>query len=186
MKTKSSFGLALAVGLLLAAGAAWGQTAPSNLAFEVASVKPSPPVDMEKVNADARAGRMPNWGPHVDAAQASFNHMPLKSLIAYAYKLSAQRITGPASLDAQDFDIVAKMPDGASKADVPGMLKALLEERFKLAAHLGMQEQPVLALLVDKDGPKMAVKKLGLKLEPRRAPVAQLVIDHLETTPTEN
>jgi uncharacterized protein (TIGR03435 family) len=30
------------------------------------------------------------------------------------------------------------------------------------------------------------VKKLGLKLEPRQAKVEQLVIDHVEKTPTEN
>ena len=47
------------------------------------------------------------------------------------------------------------MPDGASKDDAPGMLQALLEERFKLAAHRDTQEQPVLALVVGKDGPKL-------------------------------
>jgi uncharacterized protein (TIGR03435 family) len=31
-----------------------------------------------------------------------------------------------------------------------------------------------------------SVKKLGLKLEPRQSKVEQLVIDHVEKTPTEN
>jgi uncharacterized protein (TIGR03435 family) len=31
-----------------------------------------------------------------------------------------------------------------------------------------------------------SVKKLGLKLEPQRAPVEKLVIDHVEKTPTED
>ena len=31
-----------------------------------------------------------------------------------------------------------------------------------------------------------SVKKLGLKLEPRKAPVEQLVIDHVEKAPTAN
>jgi uncharacterized protein (TIGR03435 family) len=31
-----------------------------------------------------------------------------------------------------------------------------------------------------------SVKKLGLRLEPRKAPVEQVVIDHVEKTPTEN
>jgi uncharacterized protein (TIGR03435 family) len=110
---------------------------------------------MAKVNAEARAGRMPHWGPHIDAAQAEFNYMSLKALIAFAYKVSAFRITCPAWLDAEHFEIVAKMPDGASKNDAPKMLMALLEERFRLAAHREMQEQPVLALVVDKDGPKL-------------------------------
>jgi len=34
---------------------------------------------------------------------------------------------------SQRFDIFAKLPDGASKDDVPQMLQALLEDRFKLA-----------------------------------------------------
>jgi uncharacterized protein (TIGR03435 family) len=155
MNTRIRFGVILSVGLLLATGAALGQTAPGKLAFEVATVKPSPPVDMAKVNADARAGKMPNWGPHIDAAQAVFNYMSLKSLIAYAYKMSAHQITGPAWLDTGHFDIVAKVPDGASKDDVPKMLMVLLEERFKLAAHREMVEQPALALVVGKDGPNL-------------------------------
>jgi uncharacterized protein (TIGR03435 family) len=153
MKKCGDLGLIFAAGLLFAAGTAFGQTAPSKLAFEVATVKPSPPVDMAKVNADARAGKMPNWGPHIDAAQAVFNYMTIKSLIAYAYKVNVHQITGPAWLDAEHFDIVAKVPDGASKDDAPKMLQVLLEERFKLAAHREMVEQPVLALVVGKDGP---------------------------------
>ena len=38
---------------------------------------------------------------------------------------------------------------------LPRMLQALLEERFKLAAHRDNQEHPVLALVVGKDGPKL-------------------------------
>ena len=155
MKFRSGFGFTFVVSLLLASGATFGQTAPGKLAFEVATVKPSPPVDMAKVNAEARAGRMPHWGPHIDAAQAEFNYMSLKALIAFAYKVSAHQITGPAWLDAEHFEIVAKMPDGASKDDASRMLQALLEERFKLAAHREMVEQPVLALVVGKDGPNL-------------------------------
>ena len=32
----------------------------------------------------------------------------------------------------------------------------------------------------------VAIQKLGLKLEPRKAPIKTIVIDHLEKTPTEN
>ena len=145
----------LALLLLLLAPAAFCQTAPSNLTFEVATVKPSPPLDMAKLAAEMQAGRMPRFGPHVDAAQAEYNYMSLKDLIANAYKVKAYQITGPAWLATERFDIVAKMPDGASKDDAPKMLQALLEERFKLAAHRDTQEHPVLALVVGKDGPKL-------------------------------
>jgi len=155
MKTRSGFRPIFAVCLLLAAGATFGQTAPTNLAFEVATVKPSPPLDMAKLAAEIKAGKMPRLGPHVDASQAVYTYMSLKELIASAYAVKEYQISGPAWLATERFDIVAKMPDGASKDDAPKMLQALLEERFKLAAHRDTQEHPVLALVVGKDGPKL-------------------------------
>jgi uncharacterized protein (TIGR03435 family) len=136
-------------------GATLGQTAPSKLTFEVATVKPSPPLDMAKLAAEIQAGKMPRIGPYVNASQAEYNHMSIKELIANAYKVKGYQITGPEWLAADHFDILAKMPQGASKDDAPRMLQALLEERFKLAAHRDTQEHPVLALVVGKDGPKL-------------------------------
>ncbi len=155
MKTRSSFVPTFAVGLLLAAAASFGQTAPSNPSFDVATVKPSPPLDMAKLAAEVRAGKMPKFGPNVNASRAEYIYMSLKDLIAIAYKVKPYQITGPAWLPTERFDIEAKMPEGASKDDAPGMLVSLLEERFKLAAHRDNQEHPVLALMVGKDGPKL-------------------------------
>jgi uncharacterized protein (TIGR03435 family) len=56
---------------------------------------------------------------------------------------------------SERFDIIAKLPDGASKDDVPMMLQALLEDRFKLELHRESKEGAVLALVVGKRGPKM-------------------------------
>jgi uncharacterized protein (TIGR03435 family) len=153
MKTRIT--LTLALGFILAAGAALGQTPPSNTAFEVATVKPSPPLDRAKMAAEIQAGRMPRFGPHIDASQAAFIYMSLRDLIATAYDVKAYQITGPPWLATERFDIVAKMPDGASKDDAPKFLQALLVERFKLAVHRDTQEHPVLALVVGKDGPKL-------------------------------
>ena len=155
MKTRNGFGLIFFFGLILAGGAILAQTAPGNLAFEVATVKPSPPLDRAKVAAEIQAGRMPRFGPHVTLSQAEYNFMLLRDLIAIAYNVKAYRITGPAFLATDRFDIVAKMPDGASKDDAPKFLQALLVERFKLAVHRDTQERPVLALVVGKDGPKL-------------------------------
>ncbi len=155
MKTRINIGLIFAVGLLLTAGAVFGQTASSNPAFEVAAVKPSPPLDMTKLAEQVRAGKMPRFGPHVNASQAEYTHMSLKDLIATAYAVKDYQISGPAWLASEHFDIVAKLPDGASKDDAPKMLQALLAERFKLAAHRDTQEHPVFVLLVGKDGPKL-------------------------------
>jgi len=154
MKTQKGMGMILA-SALFAAGVALAQTAPGSPAFEVASVKPSPPLDMSKLGEEVRAGRMPKFGPHVDAAQAEYIYMSLKDLIANAYAVKSYQIDGPSWLATERFDIVAKLPDGASKDDAPKMLQALLAERFKLTAHQSNEEQPVLGLVVGKDGPKL-------------------------------
>jgi len=138
--------------LALAAAVALAQTKPT---FEVASIKPSPPLDMAKVAAGIQAGQMPNIGPKVDGARAAYTYMALKELIGLAYKVKPYQITGPDWLANQRFDIMAKLPDGASKDDAPQMLQALLEDRFKLAVHRDSKEHPVLALVVGKGGPKM-------------------------------
>ena len=149
MRTRA--GLTLGAALLLAAGAALAQ-AP---AFEVATIKPAPRMDMAKVAADAQAGKLPKVGPHVSTSQAEYSYMTLKDLIAVAYRAKPYQISGPDWLATERFDIVARMPAGASIDDAPAMLQALLADRFKLTAHRNSQEHPVLALIVAKGGPKL-------------------------------
>jgi uncharacterized protein (TIGR03435 family) len=160
-------GLLFAATLLFAAGGAFGQTPPAapatpaattpsaKLAFDVATVRLSPPPDMAKIQAEIQAGRMPKFGPHVGASQAEYNFMSLKDLIALAYKVKVYQVTGPDWLATQRFDILAKMPDGATKDDAPVMLQALLEDRFKLKVHRDTEEHPVLGLVAGKGGPKL-------------------------------
>jgi uncharacterized protein (TIGR03435 family) len=136
----------------LAAAMAFAQTKPT---FEVASIKPSAPLDMAKVAAGIQSGQMPRVGPRVDGARAEYIYMALKELIVLAYKVKPYQITGPDWMASQRFDIEAKLPEGASKDDAPQMLQALLEERFKLAVHRDSKEHSVLALVVGKGGPKM-------------------------------
>ncbi len=138
--------------LVLASVAALAQTAP---VFEVATIKPSAPLDRMKMAAAIQAGQMPKLGPHVDKSRAEYTYMALKDLIAMAYNVKPYQITGPDWIASQRFDIVAKLPAGASKEDAPKMLQALLEERFKLAVHRDNQEHPVLALVVGKRGPRL-------------------------------
>lgn len=130
-------------------------TAASNLTFDVASVRPSAPLDPVKMRAAIQSGHMPNFGAQVNASRATYSYMTLKALIANAYGVKEYQVTGPDWLNSERFDIVANLPEGASKDDAPKMLQALLEDRFKLEAHSEKQEHPVLALVVGKDGPKM-------------------------------
>lgn len=150
--------LMIAGALLLAAGLALAQT-PASLSFEVASVKPAA-LDINKLAAQAQAtGQIPKIGPHVDKARAEYIFMTLKELITTAYRVKSSQISGPDWLnnnaDAQRFDIVAKMPDGATVAQAPDMLQTLLAERFKLKLHRETKEHPVMALELGKDGAKL-------------------------------
>jgi uncharacterized protein (TIGR03435 family) len=148
--------LTISVGLVLVTGAAFGQETPNKMTFEVASVKPAAPLDMMKLAATMQqGGEMPKLGPHVDGARAEYTYMAIRDLITIAYKVKPFQISGPDWMATQRFDIVAKMPDGASKDDAPKMLQTLLEDRFKLAVHRESKEHPVLALVVGKGGPKM-------------------------------
>jgi uncharacterized protein (TIGR03435 family) len=99
-------------------------------------------------------GKLP-VGANIEASRAQYTYMALKELIAMAYKVKPYQITGPDWIATERFDIIAKIPDGAPKSDVPKMLQALLEDRFKLTVHRDSQEHPVLALVVGKGGPKL-------------------------------
>lgn len=155
--------ISLIGGLLLAASAAFSQAAAkpaanaaaANLTFDVASVKPSPPLDVQKLQADMQAGKMPNFGMHIHGLRAEYNYLSLRDLIVAAYKVKAIQVTGPGWMATEHFDIVATMPEGSKEADAPAMLQALLAERFKMVVHRETQEHPVLALVVGKGGPKM-------------------------------
>ncbi len=65
------------------------------------------------------------------------------------------QISGPAWLQSDYFDILATLPSGASRDDIPAMLRGLLAERLKLSFHMEARSRPGYALVVDKNGPKL-------------------------------
>jgi uncharacterized protein (TIGR03435 family) len=148
----SKFTVPLCSLAVLAATAAFAQTKP---AFEVAVIKPAPPMDIAKVAAAMQAGGKMPIGANVDARRAEYLYLDLRSLMSYAYGVKPWQITGPEWMSTTRFDIVAGMPDGSKKEDAPKMLQTLLEERFKLTTHRASAEHPVLALVVGKGGPKL-------------------------------
>ena len=135
----------IGAGLVLA-GAALGQTP----AFEVASVKPAAPLDRSQM----LSGQM-HVGMKVDAARVDIGSMSVAELIRIAYRVKAYQVSGPDWMASERFDVLAKLPEGASSAQVPEMLQALLAERFKLTVHRESKEHAVYALVVGKNGPKL-------------------------------
>jgi uncharacterized protein (TIGR03435 family) len=137
--------------LLLVASAAFGQTPTAALAFDVASVKVATP-DQAKIMAGQQHIGLKVEGNRVDIGISS-----LSELIGMAYKVKYYQISGPDWLSptGQRFDIIAKMPEGATKDQVPAMLQALLAERFKLTIHRSTKETQIYALIIGKNGLKM-------------------------------
>ena len=119
--------------------------------FEVATIKAAPALNP----ATIAAGQMPHVGMNIQGTRVDIGYMSLADLIVTAYKTKPYQVTGPDWMKAQRFDILAKMPDGASKDDVPEMLQALLAERFGLKIHKDMREDSIYALVVAKGGPKL-------------------------------
>ena len=132
--------------------AAFAQTKPS---FEVATIKPAQPMDQAKMLAALQSGSKLPIGATIDSGRAEYLYLDLKTLITYAYGVRPYQITGPDWMSTTRFDIVAKIPEGATKDSVPKMLQSLLEDRFKLVMHRTSAERPVLALVVRKGGPKL-------------------------------
>ena len=125
-------------------GIAFGQQT-GKVAFEVASIKPSQPMSM---------GRM-RIGMNTDGGMLRYSNVSLKDCIRNAYRVKDFQVQGPDWLDSARFDIVAKLPDGASKDQIPEMLQTLLAERFKLSLHRDTKEHAIYALVVGKGGPKL-------------------------------
>lgn len=142
----------ISLAVAFTAMAAFAQTKP---AFEVATVKPAAPLDPAKIMAAVQNGGKMPVGASVDNRRAEYTYLDLKSLIALAYSVKPYQITGPDWLSGSRFDIVAKLPEGATKEDAPKMLQTLLEDRFKLTTHRATAEHPVLALVVGKSAPKL-------------------------------
>jgi uncharacterized protein (TIGR03435 family) len=143
-----NFPLKAGAAMALTLGAAFAQPAPGPT-FEVASIKPSTLTPA----AAMAAGR--NAGAKIDAARVDIGLAPLAFLIRMAYNVKPYQLSGPDWMARERFDVVANLPEGAAKDQVPQMLQALLAERFKLAVRRESKVQTVYALLVGKDGPQL-------------------------------
>jgi uncharacterized protein (TIGR03435 family) len=128
----------------------FAQTKPK-LAFEVASIKPSP---LSSLISEAQSGKI-NLPMRMDGAQVDLKFLSLKNMIVMAYKVKPHQIMGPDWMSSALFEIHAKLPEGSTKEQIPEMMQSLLAERFKMTFHRETKEQPVYALIVSKDGPKM-------------------------------
>jgi uncharacterized protein (TIGR03435 family) len=137
----------ISIGEVEARAAQAQQAPPTAPAFEVASVKPTPP--------SATSGRY-TGGPGTDSPKRFIaTNCPLSLLLLKAYDLKSYQIVGPPSINRDRYDIFANIPPGATAAQIHVMLRNLLVERFGLAVHREKRNLSVYELVVAKGGPKM-------------------------------
>ena len=118
-------------------------------AFEVATIRP---VSQEQFAAAAPLGQRPRPGWTIDKNRVNIIYQSLSDIVTRAYEVIPFQLVGPDFLKTERFDIVAKLPAGATEAQVPQMLRALLAERFGLVAHKEKKEASIYALAVSKGG----------------------------------
>jgi len=109
--------------------------------FDAASVKPSTFRNAISFRGDELRGSV-----------------PVRAMVQFAYGISPQFHRGvleggPAWIDNEMFQVVAKSASRLSADTAHAMLRALLADRFKLRVHVENRELPVYALLLaKKDG----------------------------------
>ena len=129
------------------------QTAAAPTEFEVASVKPYSPPVVQAGTRKSAVGRRGGPGTN-DPGQITWTGATLRSLVMNAWSVKTYQITGPEWLDSERFDIVAKVPEGATKEQVLVMWQSLLAARFGLKFHRENKEIPVYEISIGKGGPK--------------------------------
>jgi uncharacterized protein (TIGR03435 family) len=120
--------------------------------FEVASIKLSTP-------------RAPGTGPGTrgcfggpgsrDPILYRCTNASVSVMVVTAYDAKGYQIRPPVVEDTLLFDVTAKVPPGATAAQVKEMLRNLLADRFKLAFHREPVDRPGYALIIAKSGLKM-------------------------------
>lgn len=130
---------------VLLAGSAFAQAPPPRLEFEVVSVKPTIPIS---------GATSIHLGFHIDGAQVHLSYASIGDMMRMAYKVKNYQIVG-SDLEADRYDIDAKLPGGSTKEQVPEMLQSLLADRFKLKFHNDSKEFPIYALIAIPGGTKL-------------------------------
>jgi len=135
----------------LSANAASAHPQAAQPSFEVVSVRPS----------QHQVG--PDYNNQISNSPTGFTgqNVTLKRLIAEAWHCQRNQVIGPAWLDRNEYDIAARLPEGASSNQIPLMLRSLLADRFQLKAHTETRQMRGYELTVAPGGPRIHPVKPG-------------------------
>jgi uncharacterized protein (TIGR03435 family) len=106
--------------------------------------------------------------------------MPLKGILLIAYGVKDFQIAGPGWMETERFDIDATMPADTTREQFREMLRNLLVERFKIALHRETKDGPAYALVVGRNGPRIAESAPAVAPADRGAPSGGVPPQQLE------
>src|ERR1700730_5923306 len=145
----------------------WQIDAGGKMEFDVASVKQdTTPPSPQTVNSNVPLGPQDMYSP--TGGLLSATNVPLLQYMVFAYKLTPNQVQSvlsslPKWATTNRYDIQARVAGNPAKDQFRLMMQALLADRFKLAIHYEIKQQPIFALVLDKPG------KLGPKIQPHPA-----------------
>lgn len=112
--------------------------------FEVVSIRPA---DLDALRKGAAFLRRADDSAFVNS------DISLMTLLTIAYDTADEFVSGPSWLK-DGYEINAKLPAGGKRDQVPGMLRRMLADRFKLQIHHVLKTEEVYRLKVGKNGIK--------------------------------
>lgn len=131
--------------------------------FEVASIRKN----TKGPTPDPSAMAPPPPPPSIRSSAGSVTilYASLMDCLTWAYGVRRWQISGPDWISVERFDISAKAPGPAPVSQLKLMLRALLAERFRMSARWEKRDKPVMALVLDKSGPKFKAAAPGVKFD---------------------
>jgi uncharacterized protein (TIGR03435 family) len=144
-------------------------TAPQNqlLAFEVATIKPSPQDRTTTIvfgggschGTDRQYLQSPVPPPPL--GRCIMSRVNLTTLLGLAYGVRVSG--GPSWVSSDEFDVEGKAedPSNATEAELLMMLQNLVSGRFRLQSHRELREVQAFSLYLAKNGPKSMTKSTG-------------------------
>jgi len=146
----------------------WAQQDAAPPSFEVASVKVA---EAPKMLGGGGGGvfRVGGCGKP-DPALVRCSGATLRAILLRAYDVKNYQIEGPDWINTENYDVMAKVPEGVPADKVPAMLQALLAERFALKVHKITKELPTYDLIAAKGGPKLKEVDVDKLPKPGSAP----------------
>lgn len=149
MKRPLKFALLVPAVLSVAFAQASGDR--SKAEFDAASIHVNPPRVGLHFAPDSSSGGPDSASPGMFRC----SNCTLATLIGKAFDLRNYQFPGRASLGNSTFDVMAKIPPGATQDEFLAMLQNLLIERFGLAYHYGEKTFHGYHLVVARNGAKL-------------------------------